>query len=63
MVADETPFEFEGELDFIGILVDSASISNQEKLKVTMMQFIDMEEFTCVPESSYDKDDGERHNR
>ncbi len=62
MAEDEIPFEFEGELKFSGILVDSASISNQEELKSAMMQFIDMEEFTCVSESSYGKEDGERHN-
>ena len=59
----ETPFEFEGELDFSGILVDSASIPNQEELEAAMTPFIDMEEFECVPESGYDKDDGERHYR
>jgi len=62
MVEDEIPFEFEGELDFTGIEVDSASISNKEELKSAMMQFIDMEEFKCVLESGYNKDDGERHN-
>lgn len=62
MVEDEISFEFEGELDFSGILVDSASISNQEELKSAMMQYIDMEEFECVSESGYDKEDGERHN-
>lgn len=63
MVEDEIPFEFEGELDFTGIEVDSASIPNKEELKSAMMQFIDMEEFKCVLESGYNKDDGERHNR
>lgn len=63
MVEDETPFEFEGELDFSGIIVDSASISNQEELRAALEPFIDMEEFECVPESGYVKDNGERHNR
>lgn len=62
MVEDEIPFEFEGELNFTGISADSASISNQVELKSAMMQFIDMEEFKCVSESGYDKEDGERHN-
>ncbi len=62
VVEDEIPFEFEGELNFTGISADSASISNQEELKSAMMQFIDMEEFKCVLESGYDKEDGERHN-
>ena len=59
----ETPFEFEGELKFTGILADGASISNQEELKSALAPFIDMDEFECVPEESYDKDDGERHYR
>ena len=41
----ETPFEFEGELEFTGILADSASISNQEELKSALAPFIDMDEF------------------
>ena len=59
----ETPFEFEGELEFTGILADSASISNQEELKSALAPFIDIDEFECVPEENYDKDDGERHYR
>ena len=59
----ETPFEFEGELDFTGIVVDSASISNQEELKSAMTPFIDVDEFECVLEEHYDKEDGERHYR
>ena len=56
----EIPFEFEGELDFTGIVVDSASISNQEELKSAMTPFIDVDEFECVLEEHYD---GERHYR
>ncbi len=59
---EDVPFEFEGELNFSGISADSASISNLEELKSAMMEFIDIDEFKCVSESSYDKDDGEKHN-
>ncbi len=59
----ETPFEFEGELNFTGIFADSASVSELEELKSIMMEFIDMDEFECVPESGYDKDNGEHHSR
>lgn len=59
----ETTFEFEGELDFTGILAESASIPDVEGLKSKMTEFIDMDEFECVPEEGYDKDNGEHHNR
>lgn len=62
MMEEEVPFEFEGELEFSRIHADSASLSNLEELKSAMAEFIDMDEFECVSESSYDKDDGERHN-
>lgn len=58
---EDVPFSFEGEVEFSGVNAHCDEISNLDKLKVAMTEFINLDEYDFISDDTYKIETGITH--
>ncbi|WP_252242196.1 hypothetical protein [Clostridium sp. ZBS18] len=58
---EDVPFSFEGEVGFSGISANCDDISTLDELKIIMTEFINLDEYKCIFNSTYEIKAGISH--